>query len=93
MARYLAREELIDWVRQHAGLEKLCEEGGWPDVEHAEVTICSQDDNEWIVNVTVTESIRHISVCEVAEYSRCGKYAVEADASGNPCGIHLLYPM
>ena len=93
MARKLSRPELIDWIRRHAGLEKLCEMGGWPDIEHAQVDICSQDDREWIVNVTVTEAIRHISECEVSEYSRCGKYAVATDRSGKPCRIRLLYPM
>lgn len=89
----LPERDLIDWIRDHSSLEKLCAAGGWPDVEHAEIEVCSRSEQEWIVNISTTESVMEISECNVSEYSRCGKYAVSLDLSGHPTNIDLLYPM
>lgn len=86
-------KEIVAWIRAHLPATMLCEAGGWPDSAHARVDICSSNDREWIVNVTVTESIMEISECDVAEHSRCGKFAITLDENGEPEGIRLLYPM
>ena len=93
MTRQISRKELIDWVRRNVAVKQLCEAGGWPDSDHAKIHVCGKSGNEWIVNVTLNESIMEISECDVAEYSRCGKFAVSLDDAGRPEGIRLLYPM
>ncbi|HKJ83580.1 MAG TPA: hypothetical protein VJ961_06160 [Mariprofundaceae bacterium] len=85
--------EILAWIRAHAPITMLCEAGGWPDDEHARIDICNKNGYEWIVNITVTESVMEISECDVAEYSRCGKFTVSLDDAGRPEEIRLLYPM
>jgi len=89
----VSEAELIGWIRTHSPLAALCENGGWPDIEHAGIEVCSRNDDEWVVNIATTESVMEISECDVAEYSRCGKFAVSLDESGRPVDIRLLYPM
>lgn len=86
-------KDILSWIHAHLPATQLCEAGGWPDSEHARIEICSRSDREWIVNVSMTESIMEISECDVAEYNRYGKFSVSLDTAGRPEGIRLLYPM
>jgi len=85
--------ELIGWVDKHAGLEKLCERGGWPDGATLRMDVCSREGDEMIANVFFIEAVREISVCEPVREERCGKFAIIFDAAGKPESIRLLYPM
>jgi len=85
--------ELIAWVDKHAGLEKLCERGGWPDGETLRIDVCSQSGNEMIADIYFIEALREISVCEPVREERCGQFALTFAPDGSPESIRLLFPM
>jgi len=85
--------ELLAWVNKNAGLEKLCQRGGWPDGASLRIDVCSREGNEVIANVFFIEAVREISVCEPVREERCGKFALTFDDADSPQSIRLLYPM
>ena len=78
--------DLLVWVDKHAGLEKLCQRGGWPDGATLRIDVCSREGSEMIANIFFIEAVREISVCEPAR-------ALIFDSAGQPESIRLLYPM
>ena len=45
--------ELMVWVDKHAGLEKLCARGGWPDGATLRIDVRSKIGNEMIADISM----------------------------------------
>lgn len=85
--------ELIAWVDKHAGIEKLCQRGGWPDGSTLRIDVCNKSGREWIVDIYFEEVIQEMSECEPTRDERCGQFELSFDASGAPESIRLRFPM
>jgi len=84
---------LLAWVDAHAGLEKLCERGGWPDGSTLRLDVCDKAEREWIVDVFFEEVVQEISECVPTRDVRCGQFVIVFDEYGEPQAIRLLHPM
>lgn len=85
--------ELLAWVDEHAGLQRLCQRGGWPDPTTIRIERIEQKDDEHVVDIYFTEAVREMSECDPVREERCGQFAITLGASGSPTSIRLLFPM
>ncbi len=76
--------EVIAWVDKHAGLEKLCQRGGWPDGASLRIDVCSRSEHEWIVDIYFEEVLQEMSECEPTREERYGQFSLTFDAAGSP---------
>lgn len=81
---------VIEWIKQHAPLELLCKNGGWPDPSSLNIDIRSQIEKEWVIDIEFIETIMEISECDIREDKRCGEFAVAFDATGQPTDIRII---
>ena len=81
---------VIEWIRRHAPLERLCERGGWPDDVHLKIEIRSRSQDHWIVDIESTENSMEISECDVTVSPRCGEFRLTFDAHGRPVDIQMI---
>jgi len=89
----MQQSTIISWIKAHAPLDMLCENGGWADAAHLRIDIRSRERRQWIVDIEFTESTMEISECAVRRSSHGGEFAVSFDAKGNPTAICLLHPL
>jgi len=90
---FATHPELMGWVDKHAGLEKLCERGGWPDGETLQIDVCSQSGGEMIADIYFEEVIQEMSECTPTRNVRCGQFSLILNPDGSPASIRLLFPM
>ena len=86
----MSEASVIEWIRKHAPLERLCERGGWPDNIHIKVEIRAKHSSHWIVDIESTENSMEISECDVTVSPRCGEFRVAFDAHGKPVKIEMI---
>jgi len=86
-------QALLAWVDTHAGLERLCQRGGWPDGETLRIDVCKKEASEWMVDIYFEEVIQEMSECAPCRDVRCGQFIITFDDAGYPGSIRLLFPM
>lgn len=85
----MSQIEMIAWIKKHAPLEKLCEQGGWPDPSRISVEILSQSESQWTVDIEFTETIMEISECSVSENKRGGEFVITCNKESEPTAIRM----